>query len=567
MKSMIRVVALVLAAALAAAPAPAATLDEAAVADRIRGAWMGKMAGVAWGAPTEFHYYGLVPDAAVPAWQPSMINNAFNEDDLYVQIPFLQAMQAKGVNCSWTDFGEAFSQTTFPLWHANRYARENLQAGIAAPYSGHYSNTDHGDDIDWQIESDFAGLVNPGQVSAAMDVAWRGGHVMNYGDGVYGGVVVAAMNSRAFTATTFAQVVQAGRDAVPAGSLYRQAVDDVFASYQSGKTWQEARTLINQKYGPYSANAYHICMPGANGFDIDAKLNGAFVFIGLLYGQNIDGTVDMERAMRIAMQCGQDSDCNPATVGSIVGAFLGQSGIPEKFTSALSTTAVFRGTAVTFESLTAMTLDLARQSLLMTGGSVQAHEGGQAWQVPDRPAGPILYEQWPRVANDAPSLTAGVSLLPGGALRCDASATDSDGVREYQWFFGDLSFASGPAVDHVYALAGTYEVICYVADATGNTTWRSFIVTAPAGLRAGDANGDRRIDDDDLSLLLANWGGAGWGKGDFDESGNIDDDDLSLLLSNWSGAGGTIPEPATIGLLIIGGIALARRNQRRQPGR
>ena len=85
--------------------------------------------------------------------------------------------------------------------------------------------------------------------------------------------------------------------------------------------------------------------------------------------------------------------------------------------------------------------------------------------------------------------------------------------------------------------------------------------------KMGDADGDTFVDDDDLSLLLSNWkgGDVGWGKGDFNGSHDVDDDDLSLLLSNWTGSGGgTIPEPATIGLLILGGLGLISRKRRHQ---
>ena len=83
----------------------------------------------------------------------------------------------------------------------------------------------------------------------------------------------------------------------------------------------------------------------------------------------------------------------------------------------------------------------------------------------------------------------------------------------------------------------------------------------------GDVNLSGLVDDDDLSLLLANWNaGTTWGTGDLNTSGNVDDDDLSLLLANW-GAGGppapqAVPEPITLGLLEIGGIGLVVRRKR-----
>ena len=84
-------------------------------------------------------------------------------------------------------------------------------------------------------------------------------------------------------------------------------------------------------------------------------------------------------------------------------------------------------------------------------------------------------------------------------------------------------------------------------------------------LLPGDADGDGDVDDGDLSLMLANWTGVGgegkqWGQGDFDGNGGVSDADLSLLLANWTGSpGASVPEPASIGLLILISPLLLRR--------
>ncbi len=88
--------------------------------------------------------------------------------------------------------------------------------------------------------------------------------------------------------------------------------------------------------------------------------------------------------------------------------------------------------------------------------------------------------------------------------------------------------------------------------------------TGDAACIMGDVNCSGLVDDDDLSLLLANWNsGSTWGTGDLNENGTVNDDDLSLLLANW-GAGSSpapeaVPEPMTITLLALGGLALIRR--------
>ena len=84
-----------------------------------------------------------------------------------------------------------------------------------------------------------------------------------------------------------------------------------------------------------------------------------------------------------------------------------------------------------------------------------------------------------------------------------------------------------------------------------------FLATA-AG--PGDANLDGVVNDDDLSLLLANWTGVGgegrnWGQGNFDRNGAVSDADLSLLLANWTGQpAAAIPEPVGLSLLTVAGL-------------
>src|SRR5690606_4392604 len=121
-------------------------------------------------------------------------------------IPFLEAMDEFGVNCTLKQLADKFRDSKFGLDHANKIGRENLLKGIEAPMSGHYENNIHADDIDWQIEADFLGHMYPGLINDAAERAFEIGHIMNYGDGVYGGVFVTAMHAAAFTAKTVDEI-------------------------------------------------------------------------------------------------------------------------------------------------------------------------------------------------------------------------------------------------------------------------------------------------------------------------------------------------------------------------
>ena len=57
--------------------------------DRMKAGWIGQMAGVGWGGPTEFRWKGaIIPEDKMPKWKPEMINQ-FNQDDIYVEMTFL----------------------------------------------------------------------------------------------------------------------------------------------------------------------------------------------------------------------------------------------------------------------------------------------------------------------------------------------------------------------------------------------------------------------------------------------------------------------------------------------
>ncbi|MDP8222084.1 MAG: ADP-ribosylglycohydrolase family protein [Candidatus Lernaella stagnicola] len=450
-------------------------IDLATLEDKIQGSWVGQMAGVTWGAPTEFHYRGeIMPDGEVPEWEPTRINRGFNQDDIYVEIPFLDVMSTYDVTAGWVAFGEAFRDTQFILMHANLAARRNLRDGIPAPDSGHYTNNEHCDDIDWQIESDFVGAICPGLVNPAVDIAWRAGHVMNFGDGVLGGVFIAAMHSAAFFAEDLVDIISAGRRVLPEGSKYRMVVDDVIAWYTEGRSWEVTWQLLQDKWG-----ADDRCPGFENRLDenynIDAIVNGAYVLIGLLYG---DG--DFEQSMRIAMRCGQDSDCNPSSVGGILGNWMGLSQIPDKFKRELESDRRFMFTDYTFEDVISTTLDLSRQVMLQAGAVVEGVGEDEVWTIPfTEEIQPPLLEQWPEIQNVPPVLSASVISQDGPVVELEADATDADGVLAYEWHFGDLSRAKGAQVEHEYASAGTYEVIAYVTDWAGNTSWQAISVTIP----------------------------------------------------------------------------------------
>jgi hypothetical protein len=87
----------------------------------------------------------------------------------------------------------------------------------------------------------------------------------------------------------------------------------------------------------------------------------------------------------------------------------------------------------------------------------------------------------------------------------------------------------------------------------------------------GDANLDRYTDFVDFQTLLNNWQASGssigWAQADFNGDGVVDFLDFQMLLNYWNPAGwnfapSQVPEPASLSLLLLGGMALLRRNRK-----
>lgn len=441
--------------------------------NKMKGGWVGQMVGVVHAGLTEFGYKGrIIPEENVPFWLPGLFISAYMQDDLYVEVPFIEAFLEHGLTAGWEPLAVAFAATEFPLWHGNEAGRRNLRAGIPAPESGHYAHNQHADDIDWQIETDFIGLLSPGMPAVAADLAWRHGHILAFGDGVYGGVFTASLQAAAYTARDVSEVIAAGVNAIPPGSQFRAVLDDVLAWYEEHPDdWTATWQALEDRWGQTDR-----CPTGAGDpYNIDAKLNAAYVLIGLLYGGG-----DFEASVLTAIRCGQDSDCNGSTVGGVLGTLYGFDAIPEKFLTKLEWDRTFDWTDRTLAECIAATETLAREAVTRAGGEIRGTGAEEEWLLPRVRAVPLPLEQWPVDDDAPPTLAATVLTREGRTISFSAAATDEeDGILAYYWSFGDLAAASGPAPTHTYAAAGPYDVVVWAADGQGNTSWSALTVEVP----------------------------------------------------------------------------------------
>ena len=364
------------------------TLTKTELQDKIKGGWAGQVIGCTYGGPTEFKYKGVMIDDSISIpWDENRClwyyeNAPGLYDDVYMDLTFVDVFEKEGLDAPASSHALAFANADYMLWHANQAARYNILNGIMPPQSGYWIYNPHSDDIDFQIEADFAGLMSPGMVNVASDICDKVGHIMNYGDGWYGGVYVAAMYSLAFVSDDVNYVVNEALKAIPGESEFYQCISDVIRWHtENPNDWTQTWTQVENKWSTDIG-----CPDGVfRDFNIDAKINAAYIVIGLLYGEG-----DYTKTLDVSARCGQDSDCNPASAGGILGTMLGYSKIPEEWKKGVYPVENmdFKYTTMSLNDVYEIGTKHALQTLQKNGGKVE----GEDITIPGSEIKPVALE-------------------------------------------------------------------------------------------------------------------------------------------------------------------------------
>jgi hypothetical protein len=146
--------------------------------------------------------------------------------------------------------------------------------------------------------------------------------------------------------------------------------------------------------------------------------------------------------------------------------------------------------------------------------------------------------------------TVDLSINAGATIPFTNSGITDGGVN-WEQFSYSFTAVSGQA--QIYFLNGT----------ANNYAGLDNVVLAGPG--PGDANGDGKVDVNDLTIVLANYGKTGqtWSTGDFIGDGTVDINDLTIVFALYGttyGASGpgisAVPEPSCVVLLGVGAVWL-----------
>ncbi|MDD6262629.1 MAG: ADP-ribosylglycohydrolase family protein [Clostridiales bacterium] len=313
---------------------------------KIAGAWYGRICGCLLGKPVE----GLRTEALIPLLEMTgnyPMHRYILKSDITDEIcarfdsGFRTRCWADNISCAPVDddtnytvlaqlmidrCGREFtpenvcnmwvaSQSRNAYCTAERIAFRNIVNGYRPPNTAKYKNPCR-EWIGAQIRGDYYGYINPGNPELAAEMAWRDASISHIKNGIYGEMFVAAMLSCAACSDDMTGVIRGGLGQIPAGSRLYKAITGVIEKFEKGVSAEDCMADIHAEYDEHTAHGW-----------CHTISNAMIVAAALLYGGG-----DYGRSVCLAVQTGFDTDCNGATVGSVIGMMKGVKAIGAEWT-------------------------------------------------------------------------------------------------------------------------------------------------------------------------------------------------------------------------------------------
>jgi len=201
----------------------------------------------------------------------------------------------------------------FPIIHtctAERAAYRNFCAGYPPPQSAIVLNP-YREWIGAQIRADYFGYANPGNPARAAEWAWRDASISHVKNGIYGEMWAAAAIAAAYVEQDPVKIIRAGLDQIPRKSRFTEGLEKILELHAGKASFEDAANAVHAQWDELNKHAW-----------CHAISNAQLVAAAVLWHAD-----DFGAAVGAVVGCGFDTDCNGATVGSIVGIRNGPSWI------------------------------------------------------------------------------------------------------------------------------------------------------------------------------------------------------------------------------------------------
>ena len=307
--------------------------DEEVLKQKIHGAWLGRVCGCLLGKSVEgirthelhpllketgnypMHRYiraADITDEIAQKYQFPLRSRPYadtidcmpSDDDTNYTVLAQEIVSKYGRDFTAHDVARAWmdSQPKKAYCSAERVAYCNFVKAYAPPESAVYKNP-YREWIGAQIRGDYFGYINPGDPETAAEMAFRDASISHVKNGIYGEMWAAAMIACAAVTDEPEDIILGGLAQIPASSRLYEAVMGVVQGHLEGVSQAECFRRIHEAYDEYTGHGW-----------CHTISNAMIVAAALLYGGG-----DYGKSICMAVETGFDTDCNGATVGSVLG--------------------------------------------------------------------------------------------------------------------------------------------------------------------------------------------------------------------------------------------------------
>lgn len=308
--------------------------------DRMAGAVLGRFAGCTLGAPVEMWAIDDMAAAAkfggmdfpptdywtvvarpwdkrygvdeVVKYSKDGIDGVPVDDDVTYTILGLLIIERYGFDFTVEDVGEIWKEILPYACTAEDIALKNLQKGIPAKDAGIIDNPF----VQWigaDIRADGFGYAAAGNPELAAKMGYVDAYLSHRRNGIYGEMFFAAAIAAAFTTSDPIEPIRVALKEIPSTcTLYADIVWALEVGPQL-KDYREARKAVDQRFEGMSS--------------VHTNNNACLTIFGLFLGKG-----DFTDTIANVIAMGLDNDCTGATVGSIIGAVVGEKGIAAHWT-------------------------------------------------------------------------------------------------------------------------------------------------------------------------------------------------------------------------------------------
>ncbi len=278
----------------------ALNLDQDEILARLKGGWLGQIAGGSYGTALEGYTGSVLREVYGDKLNYYVREPETYNDDVTFQLAFLKALEEEDQQLSSMHIANKWLELIPFGWTAEYIALENLRQGIYPPESGSFNNF-FSEWIGAQMRGMVCGFVAPGDPLKAAHYAYLDGIVSHEKNGIYGEIHSAVLTSLAFLYDDTKVILEKSRQFIPENSQFAYYFDLAFSAAQKYDDHLSAWASLEDELKTFNW--------------IHTYPNMVAVVLSLSYCEN-----NFDKAMRILADCGMDVDCNAGEVGSIIGA-------------------------------------------------------------------------------------------------------------------------------------------------------------------------------------------------------------------------------------------------------